>query len=427
MSSMTKATAPAAVSQAQRSLPAWPVAMLLGLFPLWWVLGLLPFISLIMSAVMLAFLIRSRAVLLVPGVLPWLAFTAWTLASAVMLDSGLRLVGYGLRVGQWAAAAVVLVYIVNARHSLPVRRLVFLLMVLWATTVIGGLIGMFSPDVRLVTPTGLLLPNVLTSNEYVQDLVFPSLAEVQQPWGAPEPFIRPSAPFTYANSWGAAWAILTPVALAAISLARSRRVRLMLAVGIIVSIVPAVATSNRGMFLALTVTVAYAAIRFAGRGHFKAMLALLMGGFLTFVALYSLGAVAGIASRQETSNTTQGRASLYLETLHRTLESPILGFGGPRPSLTAEISVGTQGQFWFVVFSFGFVGLVLYLLFLWGAAIRTYPAPTTHELWLHSVLVGASVMILYYGLDSTMQLVVVVIAGALLRERYLPAVVASDG
>ena len=58
-------------------------------------------------------------------------------------------------------------------------------------------------------------------NPLVRDYMLPPLAEVQRPWGAPEAYIRPSAPFPYANSWGLAYTLLTPVMLACLLRLRS--------------------------------------------------------------------------------------------------------------------------------------------------------------------------------------------------------------
>lgn len=402
----------------EQTLPAWPIVALLGGFPLWWALGMLPFIAILLAGLMAALMMGRRDLRLVPGVLAWLAFVAWTFTSGIMLDSPLRLVGFALREGQWVAAGISLLYLVNAREALPMRRLVNLLLVIWASTVAGGLLGLAFPDVRLTTPVGLLLPGALTSNEYVQDLVFPALAQVQQPWGSDQAFVRPTAPFAYANSWGAALVILTPVALAALALRPRPVVRLLVVLGLMASVVPAVATTNRGMFLAMALSVGYVAVRLASRGHARALFALIVVGTGVLAVLVAMGLGDAVAARQGAGNTTEGRTSLYVETFQRTMSSPILGYGAPRPSYTSEISVGTQGQVWFVMFSFGFVGLALYLSFLWGAAIRTLPAPTTPRLWLHTVLVATSVMAAYYGLDATMQVVVVLVAGVLLRDQY---------
>ena len=100
------------------------------------------------------------------------------------------------------------------------------------------------------------------------------------------------------------------------------------------------------------------------------------------------------------------------------MENPLLGYGAPRPSSVHDLSVGTQGYVWTVMFSHGFVGLALFLLFIWGTTLHTWRAPTDVQLVLHSVLVVASLAILIYGLDIMQMLSLVLVAAVLLRRRY---------
>ncbi|NDL58512.1 O-antigen ligase family protein [Phytoactinopolyspora mesophila] len=408
-----------APSDGSRPLPAWPVDVLLWGFPVFWLLGLSPFAPIGLAMIMAGFMIVRRGETIVPGMLPWFAFVLWIVPAAQMLDSPLRLLGYGLRFANLAAIAVVLLYVVSAREQLSIRRVLAGLTVVWLTVVVGGYLGTLWPDVRLSTPAGLLLPGALAGNEYVQDLVFPPFAEVQRPWGAPEPFVRPAAPFPYANSWGTAVVLLTPLAIAGLRFFRSKGARRLIVVGLAALVPPALASSNRGMFIGLGIAVGYVVLRLAGRGQVKTLLAVVStGGLVVGVFVYA-GLLDSIATRQEYSDTTSGRASLYEETFTRTLESPLLGWGAPRPSLVHGISVGTQGHVWMVMFSYGFVGLALFLLFLWGATLRTwFSACDTGRLWMHSCLVTASVLIFFYGLDTMQMLAVVLVAGLLLRERY---------
>lgn len=402
---------PAAV----RALPSWPLDALLYGFPVWWLLGLTPFIVPLAGLVMLALLLVRRGLALVRGVTPLLVFVAWLLPCMLMLDSGLRLVGYLERAGNYFAIAIVLVYLVNARERLPARRVIGGLVAVWLTVVLGGYLGVLFPQGRLSTPVGMLLPETITSNDYVHDLVFPPLSEVQQPWGAAEPYVRPAAPFPYTNGWGAAFALLTPVTFAAVRLG-SRRTKVLLGLALIASVVPAVATLNRGMFGALAVTGCYVAVRMALRGKGSAFLLLATGGCGAAVVA-AAGGLFGALSTRAQYGSTDDRMLLYRETIDRTLDSPLFGYGAPRPSEVVDVSVGTQGFVWMLMFSFGFVGLALFLWFLFGALVRTWRAPDTPALWLHGVLVAACALIGFYGLDVMQLLTVVLVIGVLLVHR----------
>lgn len=409
-------------------LPTWPVDLLLFGFPAIWLLGLAPFAPILLAGCMLVLLVHHRQPLLVvPGIGPWFAFVAWVLVAGLAIDSPLRAVGYTLRAAQIVAIGVTMLYAVNTPRLTP-RRLVAGLLTVWFLVVIGGYLGMLLPDVRLPTLTAAVMPGSLIGNEYVRDLVNPPFAEVQQPWGANEPFNRPSAPFPYANSWGSAVIVLVPVAIASLRILDSRRWRVAVVVSLVAALAPATATLNRGMLLALAVGVAYVVARLALRGNVAALAGATVGGAATIAALWLLGVVERITARQAVSDTTTGRAGIYRETFERTLDSPLLGYGAPRPSLTGSISIGTQGHVWNVMFSYGFVGLGLFLLFLWGTTLRTVRAPGTSSLWLHATLVSASLAVFFYGLDTMQMLTVVVCMTILGRQIHLgEPVEARDG
>lgn len=402
---------------AHSELPAWPVLVLLWGMPLWWAFGLLPFANLIMAVPMVAFLIQSRRLTLVPGTLPWIAFVAWMLPCALMLDSFGRIIGFSVRFSQFAAVAVALVYVVNARANLPVQRVLAGLTFTWVFVIAGGYLGIFWPDVTLTYTIGQLLPASILQNEYVNDLVFPPFSEIQTPYGADEPFLRPSAPFAYTNGWGAAIAILTPIAIASALARRTARAMIWLMVGTGLAIPPAIATTNRGLFVGLAVAVVYVLGRLLLRGKWLPFLWVGGLGALLYVVLALSGLIDGILARQETVDTTEGRGLLYEETFARTLQSPILGYGAPRPSFTSEITVGTQGMIWNAMFCFGFVGLALFAIFLIGGLLRTWSAPNLAALWMHSAVLAGTVMSVFYGLDRHM-LPLCLILGVMLRERY---------
>ena len=414
--------APAGVSRARPavdSLPAWPVLTMLWGFPLFWVLGMTVIPAAIaMTAVMVVFLARERDIPIVPGMGAFLAFAIWIVPTAVNLDTAPRALGFIYRFAIVVFALVAFVYTVCARRHLTLRSVVNALTFVWVFTIIGGILGMLLPGVRIPTPVGLALPAVLTSNDYVHDLFFLPLAEVQHPYGSPFEFVRPSAPFPYANSWGVAILVLTPVALAAFLLARTRLTRAGLFVAAMALVPPAMATSNRAMFAGLGLAVVYIMVRLAVRNRAAPVLGLGAAALAAVLFLLSRGLVEQITSRQQYGQSDGARFSLYAETFQRTLQHPLLGYGAPRPSNVQELSVGTQGYVWTVMFSHGFIGLALFLLFIWGVTLRTWRAPSDIQLVLHSVLVVTSVTIFVYGLDVMQLLAVVLVAALLLRRQY---------
>jgi polysaccharide biosynthesis protein PslJ len=398
-----------------RELPAWPLIGMFWTFPISWVLGLGAFVSPLWGTIMVAYLVVRRHVTFPRPMVLWGLFLLIVLASGVMLDSPGRMFGSLFRFGNYAGATAAFLYVYNATdRTLPDRRVSVALTVFWLWVVVGGYLGVLVPDGSMSTPMERLMPGALLNNELVREWVHPRFAELQQPWGSPVAFARPSAPFAYTNGWGNNFAILMPFVVVMIGRSRGRR-RIMLGLALAASTVPAVATLNRGMFVALGVGLVYAMFRLALRGRVAPLLSLLTVVLIGGIALFQTGVLDRIMLRTTYSATNIGRATVYEETFHRTLSSPLLGWGGPRPSRTLDISVGTQGHVWNVMFSHGFLALALFVATLLWLAWRTRRC-MGFGFAAHVSLVMVAVAITYYGFDGPQMLVALTAAGLGTRQ-----------
>ncbi|MEX5306132.1 O-antigen ligase family protein [Kocuria sp. CPCC 205258] len=398
-------------------LPGWPLLVLLYGFPVIWAAGALQFAPSVLAAVMVVLLLVRRNVV-VPGPL-WVfaAFLLWAAATSVMVPDLGAGIGFLLRWANLFSAFVFMVYYFNAREAIGHRSVLRGAIVVWVTLVVLGHLALVLPDARLTTPIGLLLPDAVTSNQLVQNLVFPPLAEVQQPWGAPERYIRPAAPFPYTNGWGSAFVVLTPLVLAYLTSTRFGFRSVLLLVGLGASLVPAVATSNRGMFIGITVAAMYVIVRWFLQGRLLPGAAALVVVSGTAAYLVANGSVAAILGRQEYSDSTGGRASLYQATFEAALKSPFLGYGAPRMEESVGVSMGTQGYLWTLLFCFGFVGLGLFMAFLHGTTLLTARVRTSPALFVHSVPVAACVFFAYYGIDVVQFIVICLCLAMIMRAR----------
>ncbi len=403
------------VANPDHPLPAWPVVLLVAGLPVWWLTGLLPFMPIVVSLVLFSYLTTYTSMRFVPGTLPLIAFVVWAAACIVMIDAPLRATGFAIRWSGLAAALLLVIFITNS-PALTDRRLLTLLAVPWALLIVGGYVALIAPNLVFTTPVGRILPEGLLSNELVRGLVQPHVAEVQQPFGAPEPFNRPSAPFPYSNSWGAAYAYLLPLMLA-LRVNLRHRWRLLLDLSIAASLPPALATSNRGMLIILAIAVIYAFGRFIQWGKRRAIALTASAVTIAAVVFVSLGGLEAIAVRQELSKTTEGRSNVYSATYEQTLTSPLMGFGAPQASEEIGIALGTQGAAWMYMFSYGFMGLGLFILFLGGAVARGGRHLPHDQLWIHATLVGALAGMWFYGLDFVHLMILATAAAMLLRRR----------
>jgi hypothetical protein len=395
-----------------RLLPAWPIFVLFVGYPIWWVLGLGAFVTLISAIPMLALLIQLRKVELPPAFWLWIGFVVSACFAAIELDTGGRAVGFGVRVANYVGSAIVFLYLYNARERLSNRRIMYALIVFFAFVVVGGYLGILVPHASLPTPVERLLPVNIRNNGYVQSLVHPHFAEVQHPYGSPQTFYRPSAPFTYTNGWGVNAALLVPLMISAFTAFRRRRAKVLLVLLLLASAPPAAATLNRGMFLAIGLVLVYGSIRLAIRGRVVALIVAVGVGVLGVTVALWAGVLEQLQERLHYSQTNLGRQTIYREAFDGALQSPLFGHGAPRPSQTLDISIGTQGQVWNVMFSYGFLALGFFLGWFALAVLQSARAQTQPGLWVHATLFIVCFTFFFYGYDGV-QLTVAMTAAAL--------------
>lgn len=380
-------------------LPAWPLLTLFYGLPLIWLAGLMQFAPTILSVIMVILMIMRRRVLVHSVLWIWLALVFWALICVVSINSASEFLGWFQRYMNLFNVGVYCLYYFNARERVSARQMIGGLFVVWLTVVLLGFVAMALPNLRITTPMSLIMPGSLLNNELVRDYVMPPMAEVQKPWGAEEAYVRPSAPFPYANSWGVAYALLTPLVIGVLVSLKNRKAQLALAALLALSLLPAVATSNRGMFIGIGAAFAYVLFRLFLKGQWKPLglgLAVIVAA-VTF--LIASGAVEKILGRQQYSDSTGGRASLYELTFEYTLRSPLVGYGTSRMADSVGVSMGTQGQIWALMFCFGFVGLGLFLAYLLSALVYSWPIATNSGLWIHSVVVAALAVVTFYSFD----------------------------
>lgn len=397
-----------------QNLPGWPLLVAFVGFPLWWVLGLGDMAWPLFAAVMVYFLARFSKVKAPRGLGIWLLFLLWMLCSMIQIDEPLRVVGFFYRYGMNLAATIMFLYVYNARHSLSERRIFGILTIFWLVVVAGGYVGLALPVFELKTPLAYVFPQVLLDNSYIHDMAFRRLTQFNPD---PNAYViaapRPSAPFLYANGWGNVYSLLTPVTIAYASMVRRDRKFWLLVLALPISFIPAFLTLNRGMFLGLGVALVYIAIRAALQGHGKIILAVIGIAAMAAIAVQVLPVQERLDQRNSKVESIADRGNLYVETWDRTLESPVFGYGAPRPSERKDQpSAGTQGHIWLVMFSHGFVGLGLFLGWLVVLFLKTIRRTDVVGLVCNTVVLVSLVEVFYYGILGA-GLVIVMVAGAL--------------
>ncbi|GLW07303.1 hypothetical protein Misp01_24330 [Microtetraspora sp. NBRC 13810] len=405
---------------------AWPIAALLVGYPVWWALGFGGLSVIVVAVPMTVILWRRRPLKVPPGFGLWLLLLAGFLISGLMLaemppgtygefGQG-RVLGFAMRLALYVALLVVVLYLGNlGEHELPQLALIRMLGVLFVTTVVGGLVGVFAPKLEFTSPVELVLPDWIAGNSFVQNLIHPTAAQTQKVLGYALP--RPEAPFEWANAWGSNLSVLLVWFVVGWWVHGDARRRVAAVVIIAVAMVPVVYSLNRGLWAGLGLAALYALVRLGPRARL-AICTAAAGLALVFVAtpLHTI-----IAKRLDSPHSNDIRAFTITATVSAAAHSPVIGYGNTRNALGNHRSIttgktdwcrecghpplGSDGQLWHLMITQGFVGAALYVAFFLNA-IRRYWRDRT-PVGMAGVLVMIlvlSYMFVYDGLVTPLSL-----------------------
>lgn len=443
----------------RRLPPWWPLAVIVYGYPVWWLIGIDQLVPLVLAVPMMLAIWRTRPIVLPGGSVAWLLFLVFVLLSGFALFSDApgavpgwgfgRVAVFSYRLSWYLACTVVLLWIANSsRLDIPFRKLASILSWLFVITVVGGLLGVLSSNLELKSLLELALPRGIASNSFVKSLVHPGLADIQMVLGRPE--ARPKAPFPYANTWGAMFALSLPFFLVAWIRDGGRAQRVAAPVLLMAAAVPAVYSLNRGLWGSLIVGILFVAVLQAVKGRVAALIAVLAVVAVGASVLLASPLGSMIGERLENQHSNSRRAQLLEQTVQSTLEgSPVLGFGSTRDvqgsfasiaggatpdcSACAVPPLGTQGHLWSVIFLHGFVGAFFFLLFFAQAAVRSVRCRTMSETIALCILLFFALQLFVYDTLGMPLYVIMIAIGAAWRdqsrwpqsERYLVRVMTA--
>ena len=405
---MTAATDPALAAPPRRAgstwlQPGWPLALALCPFGLWWALGISSFVGPMAAVLMLVELARRRALRVPKGFGWWALLVLWVVVGIVVLQvnapgavpghSSSRYFTWAFRLSWYVTATVTLLYVGNLRHELPAWRVSRILSWMFLTIAAGGWLGMMLPHLDFPSVLEAVLPHRVASAPFVNFLIHPAVVQDNMnSVSAP----RPSAPFGYSNIWGLNFACFVPFFVHAWFGADAGWRRAWAPLLLLIALVPAVVSLNRGLWLVLVAAAILVAVLAALRGRLGVLSVLVAGGLVLAALLVFTPAGDMVAFRLANGMSESTRSNLGVATMESvTAGSPVVGFGTTRDVQGSFLSIaggdsalcpdcsppalGTQGHLWLVAFSQGLVGLFFYLAFYvgWlvrGLRIRTAPA-----------------------------------------------------
>lgn len=380
-------------------LPGWPLVALFAGFPLWWIMGLGVLAPLLFAVPMAHYLLRLRHVAVPRGFSLWLLFLVWVTAGVTALwlqPTGTapvagfgRLVPFSYRLLWYLGVTIVLLYVGNVpRRAFPDVRIYRLLAFLFLITIVGGYVGFLMPGLSLSSVLEMVVPAGLRSNTFLSMLIHPTVAQVMDIGVV---VTRPSAPFIYANDWGANAGLLVPFFFLAWTGKEAGWRRRAFPFVAVAAVPPVIFSLNRGLWLGLAVTAIFVAVRLALADRLAALAGVLAAFALVAVMIPTTPLGDLVTERLTHQHSNEGRGELALRAVEVAWkESPIIGFGNSREvagnffsiagGASAECpgcsppQIGTQGHLWLLIFGHGFGGALLYLAFVgrrFLAVVRT--------------------------------------------------------
>lgn len=386
----------------RRGLPAaWPVFAAIALYPLWVVLGAAPLVFIGLAVPMAVLLYRQRPVAVPPAFSLWLLLLLWNVISMTMLrqtapgtlapgsagGGGSPYFDSVLRIGQYVAVTVLLLYIGNLpRHAASQLGLARIFSALFVLTVVGGYLGTLLPHLRFFAPLHYVLPHFLLDSDFIARATEVTVAQVQSILPGESAQARASFPFEYTNTWGQNYTLLLPWFLLVWWHEGSQLRRAVAVVVVGASLYPVAASLNRGLWLALTAMVALMLVRWVRQGRVAVLVVTTTVLVLGLGALVVSPAGATIADRLANGHSDAGRANLNAAALDAALSSPVIGYGAGRLVIGSgesiaigatpacpqcgNLATGSDGQLWLLLASQGFFGAAFYVLFFLLVAWR---------------------------------------------------------
>ena len=424
-----------------RLRPGWPLTALFVGFPLWWVLGVSNVVGLVAAVLMVSELVRRRRIHAPSGFGWWLLFLAWVAVGVFVLQvnapgavpgaSAARYATWAFRLGWYITATVSLLYVGNMRAELSTQRITRTLGVMFLVVAGGGWLGIVAPHLEFPSLLELVLPNSLARIPFVDFLIHPQVAQLYD--GAASQTPRPSAPFAYSNIWGLNFACYLPFFIAGWWSKDAGWRRPLAPVLLLLALVPAVLSLNRGLWLALVVAAVFIAARSALSGNVKLFAGVLAAVCVAAVLLLATPLNDMVQHRLDNPTSNEGRTNLGMQTVESVMSgSPVVGLGttrdvqgsfysiagGSHPTcpLCSPPALGTQGHLWLVVFSQGAVGLLLYVGFYARQFLTHLRLKSPYVTAALTVLLMHAVTMPVYDSIGTSMFAIMIAVGLLWRE-----------
>lgn len=404
------------LTEPQKTREAWILVAPMALFAPLWILGISSFIWILIAFPIALRLLRSGEPRIPRGFGLWIVFLGWVALSFSQVGSLNSALVASYRASIYVSAGVLLIYAFNLPSAPRYDKVVLSgIAAYWGTLAGLGVVALLIPTATFQSGLESLLPAGLQNEPYVQQLVHPTLAQLHSFLGYPT--ARPAAPFAYTNEWGSGIGLFAPIYLYWASRLRGRGRFIAFGFGAL-SLVPIVASLNRGLWLSLIAAAAYASVRYALAGRVRPLMVVLWAGVIISLTLVLTPLGDVVRDRSETGHSDNARLTLYESSIEAAIASPVTGHGGTVQIVDRadRAPAGTHGQIWLILVSHGVPAAMTYLAFIAVSLVATWRFPINSAgFWTHIVLVISLIHMFLYSLLPSLP-VMFIMLGLTLRR-----------
>lgn len=361
----------------QKTLAVWPftspfidLLLMLAALPLLWVLGfeqILPIPILLWAAIKL---LLTRHTLKIPplGAL-FLLFVIFQIVSATSIDLATNWIVFAKNFASYLVGFLLFLIVVNQVKTPKAFRQVSWVVVFTIAliTLIGTLFILGFLPGKFQALGANLVPGFLRGSEFVQQNII--LREIGRPQARLGSFAyrRVSSIFLYPTTAAVGYLIFIPFLANMWYQARGGK-KWFVALLFLFAAVNFLFTATRTAVIALIVA-AVTMLLWQKRRLFPPLLlpalAALLAIFILAALLWNLDTLVE-ATQSVFINTRAdsftGRTAVYVATFNSLTAHPLIGWGTPRAIPTVKLApAGTHGEYINILYSFGLVGLTLYL------------------------------------------------------------------
>ena len=364
--------------------PLTDLILSLSLVPIFWILGLeqiIPYAIIFLAGIKIIFFRKSFRLPL-PGKIVVL-FLLWQLISFLSIDISTNRIVFLKNWLTYLAGLTVFIIIINEvktkRDLSRVLNGVFWLMI--AATIIGVLfMGGLIPG-RFESLAGRLLPDFLKQSTFVQENVIQREIGIENAYIGSFQFRRVTSVFLFAGTASLAYLIAIPLlGYTWNSSSRFSFKALWLLFILPFFLLVFLATGTRTAILLLPASsLAILIIHWLRRlPRFTSTVVLIVLIIVAVIILILTGALLkdflNLLFIEVRAGSFTGRMEVYQATFDSLRGKFLTGWGAPRKIETVLLApAGTHGEYIFVLYSYGLIGLLLYLAFLssiWVNLIR---------------------------------------------------------